>query len=307
MTRQNIQGNEWGNAGSVTDPGGAKQALGWIAEKPAFQTANFVENRQDEQLAHIEEFGVMVWDALTTYNNKSYAAGSDGLVYKSLQNANTNHDPTSSPSWWALAFMDLTTAQTVTGEKTFGDLKLGANADADNNKIVNLLAPTSNQDAANKAYVDGHRAYIKLLDVKGSTVDGGSSVAGAWTKRDINTEETDTGNNASISSSVITLAAGTYECRISAPAFRSAGHAIRLRNTTGSVTVLMGTSEYNVTTEATQNRSEIVGRFTIAAAQNLEIQHYMEASKSTDGLGKTNAEATEPSIYTVAEFWRIGT
>lgn len=154
-SRQNIQGNEWANAGSITDPGGAKVDLGYIAEKPPFQTENFKSNRADEMLAHIEEFGMPEWDALTTYNINSYALGSDGLIYKSLQNANTNNDPTSpSPSWWAEAFADLTTAQTFTGEKTFDDLKLGANADADNNKITTLAAPTSNQDAANKAYVD---------------------------------------------------------------------------------------------------------------------------------------------------------
>lgn len=149
----------------------------------------------------------------------------------------------------------------------------------------------------------GHK-YVKLVDSKAATTDGGSSTASVWQKRTV-TEDTDTGNNVTVTSSVIVLSAGTYECRISAPAYRSAGHAIRLRNTTGSVTVLIGTSEYNVTTDAAQNRSEIVGRFSIAAAQNLEIQHYMEASKSTDGLGKTNADAVEPSIYTVAEFWKL--
>ena len=163
MTRQNIQGNEWANAGSITDPGGAKVDLGYIAEKPPFQTENFKSNRADEMLAHIEEFGMPEWDALTIYNINSYALGSDGKIYKSLQNANQNHDAISSPSWWTEAFLDRTTAQTVTGEKTFDDLKLGANADADNNKITTLATPTSNQDAANKAYVDSlHKPNGKL-------------------------------------------------------------------------------------------------------------------------------------------------
>ena len=154
-SRQNIQGSEWANAGAVTDPGGAKQDLGWVAEKPAYQSANFVENRQDEMLAHIEEYGVPVWDTATIYVDGSLALGSDEILYESIQAANQGNDPTSSPSWWTKAFIDTTTTETITGTKTFDALKLGANMDANNKKIVTLATPTSNQDAANKAYVDG--------------------------------------------------------------------------------------------------------------------------------------------------------
>jgi len=60
----------------------------------------------------------------------------------------------SSPSWWTKAFVDLSTNETIAGTKTFNALKLGGNQDANNKKITLLAAPTSNQDAANKAYVD---------------------------------------------------------------------------------------------------------------------------------------------------------
>lgn len=155
MARQNIQGDIWADTGTKTDPGDVKTALGYVAEKPPFQTENWKSNRTDQMLAHIEEFGMPEWDALTVYNINSYSLGSDGKIYKSLQNANQNHDAISSPSWWAEAFLDRTTAQTVTGEKTFDALKLGANANANDKKIVNLAAPTSNKDGANKAYIDG--------------------------------------------------------------------------------------------------------------------------------------------------------
>lgn len=155
MARQHIQGEEWCNSGTKTDPGDTKQDLGYIAEKPPFQTENWKANRADQMLAHIEEYGMPVWDALTTYNITSYALGSDGIIYKSLQNTNLNNNPVpSSPSWWIKAFIDSTTTETITGTKTFNALKLGGNQDANNNKIVLLAAPTSNQDAANKAYVD---------------------------------------------------------------------------------------------------------------------------------------------------------
>ena len=154
-TRQNFPIAWAEDAGDNTDPGDPKTADGWFDEIPDYEKENFNQNKITEMLGHIEVNGIPVWDAATIYQIGAYSKGSDNLIYKSLQNANVNHDAISSPSWWALAFMDLTTVQTVTGEKTFDDLKLGANADANDKKIVNLATPTSNKDAANKAYIDG--------------------------------------------------------------------------------------------------------------------------------------------------------
>lgn len=43
-----------------------------------------------------------VWDATETYPKGVGTVGSDGNPYYSLQAANTNHDPMSSPTWWQL-------------------------------------------------------------------------------------------------------------------------------------------------------------------------------------------------------------
>ena len=150
-----------------------------------------------------------------------------------------------------------------------------------------------------KAYAD---AYIKLVDSKAATTEGGTFTKDVWQKRTV-AQESDIGGHVAVSSSVIVLDAGTYQCRISCPAFFVDEHQTRLRNTTAGSTVLVGTSETAGNTNNTTTRSFITGIFTIAASQNLEIQHYSETTRATDGFGRASGNA-EVEIYTIAEFWK---
>lgn len=146
--------------------------------------------------------------------------------------------------------------------------------------------------------------YICLRDEKTANTAGGTFTAATYAKRTV-TEFTDTGNNCSVTSSVIVLAAGTYRCRIECPAFFVVQHKARLRNTTDSATVLVGTSEDAINTgNGCTTRSLIVGSFTIAASKNLEIQHNCNTTRATDGMGLPS-NLTEVEVYTVAEFWRV--
>lgn len=148
----------------------------------------------------------------------------------------------------------------------------------------------------------GSGDYIKLADSKTSGTHGGTPSAGSWNKRTV-TEKLDTGNNIVVSSSVLVLSVGTYDCLISAPAYRGERHQLRLRNTTTNTTVLVGSSEECEASAFPQTRSFLVGRFTIAASQNIEIQHWIEASFAGQGFGRANGNA-ESEIYTIAEFWK---
>lgn len=112
------------------------------------------------------------------------------------------------------------------------------------------------------------------------------------------------GNHGSLSSNQIVLDAGTYRCRITAPAYFVDNHKIRLRNVTDSSTVLVGTSEYSgIMADATQSYSEISGRFTIGVGKSLEVQHTCGVTCSTNGFGVAT-NATEIEIYTTIELWK---
>lgn len=46
---------------------------------------------------------VMTWSAVITYDTRMHAVGSDGQVYRSIQDGNLNKNPVSQPTWWTLA------------------------------------------------------------------------------------------------------------------------------------------------------------------------------------------------------------
>ncbi len=92
----------WADGGAVTDPGAAKKLLGWIAEIPTHQVANFIENRQDNFLAHINCEGIAVYDVNTDYPIDGLAKGSDGQVYIGLTTPNVGNDPLLLAPDWAL-------------------------------------------------------------------------------------------------------------------------------------------------------------------------------------------------------------
>ena len=146
--------------------------------------------------------------------------------------------------------------------------------------------------------------YVKLSDVKAAGVDGGTFTAGAWRTRTLNTEDHDAGGLCSLSSNQITLAAGTYRCLISAPAFGVGHHQARLYNVTGSALLVAGTLEFSSNSGAyATTRSIIQGQFTVAAGQALEVQHYAESSRNTTGF--SSGWAVGEGIFTVAEFWKL--
>lgn len=144
--------------------------------------------------------------------------------------------------------------------------------------------------------------YILIRDEKSQNTDGGDFDSGAWRTRDLNTKVVDTGNNASLSSNQITLAAGTYRCRITAPAWQVAEHQAVLYNVSDSAVTVIGTSERSATTAGTSNRSEVVGRFTIATSKVFEVRHQCTSTNKVDGFGYAANFTTE--VYTIAEFWK---
>jgi len=145
-------------------------------------------------------------------------------------------------------------------------------------------------------------AYVCVRDLKAQGVDGGTFTAGAWRTRVINHEQADTAGICTIAGNQITLAAGTYRCMISAPAYQVDQHQTRLQNTTTAGTLLSGTPEQSRDSAYTSNRSFIAGRFTLAGAHVLEVQH--QCSQTVAGAGFGSACHFTEEIYTIAEFWR---
>lgn len=96
----------WAAGGTKVDPGLQKLNIGWVVELPPYQYQNWLDNRQDTFIAHINQHGIPEWDSETEYQgNLSYTQGADGLIYKCLA-TNTNFNPTNplNSSYWVRAF-----------------------------------------------------------------------------------------------------------------------------------------------------------------------------------------------------------
>lgn len=97
----------WASGGDVLNPGDTKYATGWQVEIPPRQWFNYLDNRQDTALAHINQHGLVVWDNTTEYQeDKSYVQGkTNGTIYRCIQ-THTNQDPETdvSNTYWITAF-----------------------------------------------------------------------------------------------------------------------------------------------------------------------------------------------------------
>lgn len=94
----------WASAGDKIKPSDQKIQEGWAVEIPPRQYFNWLENRRDSAIGHINQRGIVQWDALTDYlGNRSYVQAADGRVYKCVI-ANRGKDPMVDNVHWIIAF-----------------------------------------------------------------------------------------------------------------------------------------------------------------------------------------------------------
>jgi len=98
--------NVWASGGDKIYPGDTKYATGWQVEIPPRQYFNQIDYKQDQMLAHLNQYGIPVWDSETEYQeNQSYVQGSTGTVYRCiLTHTNQNPDLDESNTYWIIAF-----------------------------------------------------------------------------------------------------------------------------------------------------------------------------------------------------------
>lgn len=110
----------WASAGDVLAPSDSKIATGWQVEIPPRQYFNYIDSKQDQAIAHINQHGIAVWDNTTEYQysvsgTKSICMGSDGTIYRAKQ-VNINQNPITdvSDTYWEIAFANVSDFYTQT-------------------------------------------------------------------------------------------------------------------------------------------------------------------------------------------------
>lgn len=95
----------WSASGDILAPSDSKISQGWGVEIPPRQYFNYIDHKQDQFNAHVNQHGIPVWDALTEYQaNTSYTQATDGNVYIALQ-THVGQNPLTSVGFWAIAFV----------------------------------------------------------------------------------------------------------------------------------------------------------------------------------------------------------
>lgn len=233
---------------------------------------------------------------------------SDLLQNKSLEDSTTkivdNGDNTKALQFEVSAISASTTRTATVANESF---RLGSLVGDSGSGGSQGLAPAPGSgDAAAGKYLKADATwhtpmdYVLIRDEKTQNTNGGNFTSGSWQTRTLNTESSDAGGHASITSNQVTLDAGTWRIRASAPAFSCARHQARWQNTSDATTTVVGTSE-DAVAATSQSRSFIEGRFTIATQKVFELQHQCQTTRNTDGFGVAANFTTE--VYSVVELW----
>lgn len=153
--------------------------------------------------------------------------------------------------------------------------------------------------------------YVRVEDQKAKNTHAGASTSTTWHTRVLNTEVQDTNSKASVATNQVTLQAGTWDIRISAPGYASSVQAIVLRNDTDSTIPFYGWNEDASSTDTSVTRCWASGRVTIASAKAFSIRHYTAVGVASFGLGvalnvNDPDAAARLEVYAVFEAWQVG-
>jgi hypothetical protein len=206
-----------------------------------------------------------------------------------------------------MAWLEFDDALTITHNATTLDLP----GDADITTVAGdrmLVVQDSTDNVHVLAYQRADALGAPLLhvrDEKASGTQGGSFTGGAWATRDLNTASTNEITGASLASNQITLPAGTYDIEASCPGIALNTQKAQIYNTTDAATTLIGESSYADSAANHAIRCNVRGRFTLAGTKVLELRHYGQTSKATNGLGIANSITGFVEVYADVRIWKV--
>ena len=149
---------------------------------------------------------------------------------------------------------------------------------------------------------------IVFADVKSAGTAGGSSAAGAWNVRTLNTTLIDSHSlSPTLAANVFTLPPGTWIIEAKVPGFQTGNQQARIYQTTGSNIIFYGSSEQNLASGGyASTNSIVIGSYVIAQSttSSFRIEHRVTSAQSTNGLGVPNNFGGS-EIYTTVKCTRV--
>jgi len=146
--------------------------------------------------------------------------------------------------------------------------------------------------------------YLKVSDRKASGTAGGATSAGVIQQRALNTTEINTIAGASLSGSVVTIPAGTYEFFGSAPIGAPNGRCkLFLFNATDSTYLGLGYSQ-SLPAGTTGTITTVYGRFTINGTKNVDLRQFQQNTTGASDLGAA-ASTGQLEVYAELELRKV--
>lgn len=186
---------------------------------------------------------------------------------------------------------------TLTADKEFAKFR------SDGNSNWVRIDMRDEDDAPADEDIDGRTStlsdtwkYVYLAD---SGVNGGTNVANAWTRRELNTTERTNGNEALRNCSKFSLDQGSYVLRATAIFYKTGVTRMRLRNLTDNTTHSISHS-YSADIECPVQvlldaRIDIVG----SASKTYCLEYYCTLVQEDSGLGLAAATGDAENYFTV--------
>ena len=103
VNKPDINYGIWASNGDVAVPSSEKVEIGHIVEKPKKEIVNWIENRQDQFMAYLNQVGIPEWDSKTTYKANISFVNRSGKVYKA-KSQNIDKDPTLNQDIWEISW-----------------------------------------------------------------------------------------------------------------------------------------------------------------------------------------------------------
>lgn len=103
VNKPDINYGIWASNGDVAVPSSEKVEIGHIVEKPKKEIVNWIENRQDQFIAYLNQVGIPEWDSKTTYKASISFVNRGGTVYKA-KSQNIDKDPTLNQDIWEISW-----------------------------------------------------------------------------------------------------------------------------------------------------------------------------------------------------------
>lgn len=171
----------WASEGAKTKPPLDKIKQGWISEIPPHQYENWIQNKQDEFNAYVNQKGIPEWDNTTEYYRDKSFVQDNKKIYVSVRDSGGSLAISKQPSldvagdYWKVVSFSSDELKQITGQSTKDVMSQKAVTDAIDNSTTGKADKTVSINAGSGLVGGGNLSTSRTLSVNYGTTAGTSA------------------------------------------------------------------------------------------------------------------------------------